>query len=90
MSSNLLTRLGFLLVFASSPIEASAVSQCHETTSSFVHEVCYNEDTEQLRLKLRSRYYTYCAVPENVAAGLLSAKSKGSFFNSYIKGRYSC
>ena len=69
---------------------ANAASTCQETSSSFVHEVCYDEEIEQLRLKLKNSYYTYCAVPSSVALALLRARSKGRYYNINIKGRYPC
>ena len=69
---------------------SQAAQICQETSSSFVHEVCYDEEIEQLRLKLKNRYYTYCAVPSSVASALLRAGSKGRYYNINIKGRYPC
>jgi hypothetical protein len=34
--------------------------------------------------------YRYSNVPESIYQGLLRANSKGTYFNSYIKDRYSC
>lgn len=63
---------------------------CTRTSSTFVHEVCYDKGSQVLRLLLNSSYYNYCGVPENVYRALLSASSKGRFFNQSIKGRYWC
>jgi len=63
---------------------------CKYTQSSFVHRACYHRDKRQLLLLLQNAYYLYCEVPAGVASGLLSASSKGSYFNAQIKGRYDC
>ncbi|MBT0587954.1 KTSC domain-containing protein [Alteromonas oceanisediminis] len=55
-----------------------------------MHEVCYDEETAELRLQLANRYYNYCDVPLSMYRSLLSASSKGSYFNQAIKGRYLC
>lgn len=34
--------------------------------------------------------YDYCRVPASVWQGLLTAPSKGRYFNAYIDGRYHC
>jgi len=34
--------------------------------------------------------YQYSNVPESIYQGLLSASSKGTYFNSHIKDRYTC
>jgi hypothetical protein len=64
--------------------------QCQSTSSSFVHRVCYDGSESSLVLLLKDTYYKYCGVPSSTAAGLLSASSKGRYFNSSIKGRYPC
>jgi hypothetical protein len=63
---------------------------CQSTASSFVHRVCYNSQSMKLVLLLGTTYYLYCSVPSPQAGGLLAASSKGRYFNSNIKGRYSC
>lgn len=34
--------------------------------------------------------YSYADVPVTLVAKLLRAKSKGKFFNQYVKGKYPC
>lgn len=72
------------------PSAATAAYSCTATSSSFLWEVCYDEERELLRLKLKSSYYNYCNVPRTVVNGLLAASSKGRYYNRNIKGRYSC
>ena len=63
---------------------------CKKTSSSFLWEVCYDANSQKMRLNLSNNYYNYCHVPEVVVNNLLSASSKGSYFNSHIRGRYDC
>lgn len=57
--------------------------------SSTLETVGYDEGCELLQLEFHSRaVYCYFAVPAAVHAALLTATSKGSFFNQTIRGRY--
>jgi hypothetical protein len=99
---NTLKTLGLALLLASSLTNAETVPvkyigtvdletyQCQSTSSSFLHRVCYDGSAGSLVLLLKDTYYKYCGVPSSTAAGLLSASSKGRYFNSSIKGRYPC
>ena len=69
---------------------ASAGAECIDTESSFLHRVCYDQDTQVLRLQLNNNFYTYCNVPNHIVNNLLQSRSKGSFYNRYIKGNYKC
>ncbi|MBV7377287.1 KTSC domain-containing protein [Maritimibacter sp. DP4N28-5] len=68
---------------------------CEETASSFVHRVCFDADANHVVVLLRSTYYAYCGVDDDVVRAWLGAPSKGRFYNSEIKsssvnGRYAC
>ncbi len=57
--------------------------------SSVLATVAYNVDGELLLLEFRTRVvYCYFAVPSQVYEALLTATSKGSYFNQAIRGRY--
>lgn len=63
----------------------------HPVNSSAISAVGYNSITQQLHIKFKQgRTYHFCRVPENVYSSLMSAKSKGRFYDSYIKDRYQC
>lgn len=50
-------------------------------------------DAGTLRMTLwfpEGHSYTFCGVPPRVWQGLLSASSKGRYYNSYIRDRYQC
>jgi hypothetical protein len=51
--------------------------------------VAYDDIRKLLRLEFRSRsIYQYFGVPAAVHQALLQAPSKGSYFNSVIRGRF--
>ena len=67
-----------------------AVFDCRNTTSSFVHRVCYDARNSYMVILLGSTYYHYCGIPANAVSAFLSAPSKGRHYNSWIKGSYDC
>ncbi len=63
--------------------------EMHEVDSSNIESVGYQSSSEELHVRFRSgRTYAYTGVPENVFLELLSAPSKGSYFNRVIKPSY--
>jgi hypothetical protein len=57
--------------------------------SNSLATVAYDDIRELLRLEFRSRaIYQYFGVPSAVHQALLQAPSKGSYFNSVIRGRF--
>ena len=57
--------------------------------STTLGAVAYDEAEEALRLAFRSgAIYQYHGVPAAIHEGLLSAVSKGSYFNRIIRGRF--
>ena len=57
--------------------------------STTLATVTYDEARELLRLEFRSQAtYQYLGVPARVHRALLSAPSKGSYFNQAIRGRF--
>jgi hypothetical protein len=58
-------------------------------SSSAMHRVEYDEGSRRLDIWFYGTgRYTYYRVPPHIYAGLLSAGSKGSYFNSHIRDRY--
>lgn len=50
-------------------------------------------DPVTMRLKLwfpDGGPYDFCRVPQRIYDGLCSARSKGTFYNSYIRDKYDC
>lgn len=59
--------------------------------SSAIKRAEYDVQSSRLTLWFpEGRSYNYCAVPVSVWNGLLSAPSKGRYFNANIDGRYQC
>jgi hypothetical protein len=60
-------------------------------SSSNLHSVGYDEETETLEIEFHNgRIYRYSSVPADVHERLMSAASKGTYFNEHIKERYRC
>lgn len=63
---------------------------CTKTVSSFVHEVCYDRKNQYMIIQLRDTRYPYCDIDAQTVSALLSAESKGRYYNASIKGRFGC
>ena len=63
---------------------------CEKTRSSFVDRVCYQEQNNYVLVSLSGAYYQYCGVPYSTVNRWLNSTSKGSFYNSSIKGKFDC
>lgn len=60
-------------------------------SSSAISAVGYDEQTRRMRIMFTSgRAYDFCGVPDHVYLGLMSAASKGQYYNDYIRDRYQC
>jgi hypothetical protein len=59
-------------------------------SSSAIDRIEYDEPTSRLYVTFASgKTYTYYRVPRSIYERFLLASSKGTFFNDYIKDRYS-
>jgi len=56
--------------------------------STCVRSGKYNSESRTLDLKFDSGVYTYRGVPDTVWKGLRKSKSKGKFYNKWIRGFY--
>jgi hypothetical protein len=57
--------------------------------SSFLKRMLYDEDRNELTLEFQDgEIYRYFLVPASICDGLAGAESAGSFFSTYIRGRY--
>jgi len=65
---------------------------CKYTQSSFVNRICYQQQNNYyyLVVSLNGSYYHFCGVPFEALRDWTNAYSKGSFFNTYIRGRFDC
>jgi len=60
-------------------------------TSSAINAVGYDAGTMQMQIRfIQGHTYTFCRVPKSVFDGLLSAGSKGRYYDQYIRDKYHC
>lgn len=60
-------------------------------SSSAIRKIEYDPDTQRMYVTFKgSGTYTFCRVPQSVYERFIHAGSKGTFYNNYIKDRYSC
>lgn len=59
--------------------------------SSAIDAVGYDKDKQQMFIKFKQGdTYTFCRVPESIHQGLMSANSKGSYYDNFIKDKFDC
>ena len=59
--------------------------------SSAIRAVGYDPATGRMQIRFAEGHsYTFCGVPDSVHRSLMSAASKGSYYNNFIRGRYQC
>jgi hypothetical protein len=59
--------------------------------SSAIEAVGYEPGSRRMRIRFAGgNEYDFCGVPEQIYRGLLSAWSKGTYYNDNIKDRYQC
>jgi hypothetical protein len=58
--------------------------------SSFIERAKYSPFTNSLEISIRGTNYKYCNVPSKTWREYKNVSSKGTFYNSAIKGKYSC
>ncbi len=59
--------------------------------SSAIAAVGYDPPSQRMKIKFnQGKTYDFCRVPKSVFDGLLSASSKGSYYDSHIRNRYQC
>jgi hypothetical protein len=59
--------------------------------SSAMDAVGYDPKSQQMQIRFhQGDTYTFCRVPQVIFDGLLSARSKGRYYDQYIKDRYHC
>jgi len=59
-------------------------------SSSFVGNVRYDKDTQEMRILLNENAYNFCNVPQRKYDSFEGSGSKGAFFNRSIKGQFDC
>ena len=62
-----------------------------QVLSSAMDAVGYDKERQRLFIKFKQGdIYTFCRVPESIYQGLMSANSKGSFYDNFIKDKFDC
>ena len=60
-------------------------------SSSAISAVGYDHDTQQMGIRfVQGSTYTFCCVPQHIFDGLLSAASKGTYYDRHIRDKYHC
>jgi hypothetical protein len=71
--------------------EAIADVKMTPVSSSAIEAVGYDPSTGLMRIRFTGgNEYDFCDVPENVYQALMSASSRGTYYNDYIRDRYPC
>ena len=59
--------------------------------SSAISAVGYDKNTQQMQIRfVQGHTYTFCRVPQKIFDDLLSATSKGTYYDRHIRDRYHC
>jgi KTSC domain len=57
--------------------------------SSAISAVGYDENSRRMKIRFKQGdTYDFCRVPSNIFQGLLSARSKGTYYNDHIRDKY--
>ena len=65
------------------------MTEMKSVNSSAISKIGYNPGNRLLIIQFHNgRTYDIPGVPEHIYQSLMNAPSKGSYFNSHIKGRY--
>ena len=60
-------------------------------SSRAISAVGYDPASRRMKIEFKQgKTYDFCNVPEHIFNGLLSASSKGTYYNDYIRDRYQC
>ncbi len=60
-------------------------------SSSAISAIGYDVATKRMKTTFKQgSTYDYCRVPEHIFNGLLSASSKGSYYDVHIKDKFLC
>jgi hypothetical protein len=65
--------------------------EMYRVESSAMRAVGYDDTSHRMRIVFaQGNTHDYCDVPRDIFENLLSAKSKGAYFNRAIKDKYEC
>ena len=79
----------FFVIVLSLHTNISVTENYNDFNSSFINEISYEYNSNILIVKMKGeRAYKYINVSKNIFNEFKKAKSKGRFFNKYIKNHY--
>ncbi len=59
--------------------------------SSAISAIGYDESAMRMQIRFTQGHtYTFCRVPQQIFDGLLTAGSKGAYYDRHIRDRYHC
>lgn len=59
--------------------------------SRAIRKIGYEPDIMRLKITFKQgRTYDFCRVPQEVFERFINSRSKGTFYNRYIEGKYHC
>ncbi len=62
-----------------------------QVNSRAIRAIGYDQSTQRLRITFeQGDSYDFCGVPVHVYEGLMTAFSKGTYYNNHIRDRYQC
>lgn len=65
--------------------------QMQPVISTAIRSIGYDKMNQRLRIQFAQGHsYDFCRVPEHIYNGLMSAHSKGRYYDQYIRDRYHC
>jgi hypothetical protein len=79
----------FLVLSLGLLVSSVAHAECVSVVSSWIAEVCYTS-SKVVMVKTDAARYDFCGMSRSTFDAWASAASPGSYYNSHIKGRYSC
>ncbi len=73
------------------PMSSYDIMKMTRLRSLTIRAAGYDVSSRTLKIEFSmQRVVTYCSVPEEIFAGLLEASSKKEYFETNIRGRYTC
>ncbi len=62
-----------------------------QVRSTAIRAVGYDQSTQRMRITFeQGDSRDFCGVPLHVYDGLMSASSKGAYYNDHVRDRYQC
>ena len=78
--------------FATNSTQGVITMNMINVDSSAIQSIGYDAQTKVMQVKFHKnpKTYNFCNVPPHIFNSFLNAPSKGTFYDTYIKGNYQC